>query len=45
MNFEGATTIRREDFIFYARLHFLGEEIENNVKCRIYLPVKLTDPI
>ena len=45
MNFEGLGTVRREDFVFYARIHFLGEEIEKNVKCRVYLPVKITDPI
>jgi len=36
---------RKEDYFFNATLSWEGEEIEKNLKCRVYLPVKLTDPI
>ena len=36
---------RREDYFFNATLSWEGEEIEKNLKCRVYLPIKLTDPI
>jgi len=36
---------RKEDFVFQATIAFDGVEIEKNLKCRVYLPVKLTDPL
>ena len=37
--------MRKEDYLFNARLSWEGVEIEKDLKCRVYLPVKLTDPI
>lgn len=37
--------LRKEDYVFNARLSWEGVEIEKDLKCRVYLPIKLTDAI
>lgn len=37
--------LRKEDYLINARLSWEGVEIEKDLKCRVYLPIKLTDPI
>jgi hypothetical protein len=44
-NFELTPPSRKEDYVFNATLSWEGEEIEKDLKCRLYLPIKLTDPI
>lgn len=36
---------RKEDFVFNARIEEHGVEVEKDVLCRVYLPVKIDDPL